>query len=56
MIASITPATKFASVWRAAKPMIAAATTPDARTLAAIRLMPENCDSAMARPIRRIVA
>ena len=56
MIASITPATKLASVWRAAKPMIAAATTPEARMLAAIRLMPENCDSASARPISRITA
>ena len=56
VIASITPATKFASVWRAAKPMIAAATTPEASMLAAIRLMPENCDSAIARPIRRIIA
>ena len=56
MIASITPATKLASVWRAAKPMIAAATTPEASMLAAIRLTPENCDSAIARPISRITA
>ena len=40
MIASMIPATKFASVWRAAKPMIAAAIAPEASRLAAIRLMP----------------
>ena len=55
-MASITPATTLASVCRAAKPMIAAATTPDASTLAAIRLTPSNCERASASPIRRIVA
>ena len=38
------PATKLASVWRAAKPMIAAAIAPDASRLAARRLMPPNCE------------
>ena len=33
MIASMIPATKFASVWRAAKPMIAAAIAPEASRL-----------------------
>ena len=39
-MASIIPATTLASVCRAAKPMIAAATTPEASRLAAIRLTP----------------
>src|SRR5919109_1166034 len=52
--ASMMPATKFASVWRAAKPRIAAAIAPEASSEAAIRLTPSNCESAIATPIRTI--
>ena len=54
--ASMMPATTLASVCRAAKPMIAAATTPEASRLAAIWLTPSNWDSAIASPISRITA
>ena len=56
MTASMIPATKFASTWRAAKPTIAAAITPDASRLAASRAMLAKYDSATAAPIRTIVA
>jgi hypothetical protein len=45
------PATKFASVWRAAKPRMAAAIAPEASSDAASRLIPSNCASATATPI-----
>ena len=54
--ASMIPATKLASVWRAAKPSTAAAIAPDASSEAAIRLTPLNCDSAIATPIKMITA
>src|SRR4051812_54046 len=50
------PAMKFASVWRAAKPTIAAAIAPEANRLVASFEMPPKPDSATAIPIRTIVA
>ena len=50
------PAMKFASVWRAAKPMIAAAIAPEASRLVASLEMPVKPDSAIAMPISTIVA
>src|SRR6478609_3930663 len=50
------PATKFASTWRAAKPMIAAAITPEASRLRARLEIPSKPESATATPIRRITA
>src|SRR4051812_28979204 len=55
-MASMTPATALANTWRAAKPMIAAASAPDASTLAASRESPVNCDTATITPISRIPA
>ncbi len=54
--ASITPATKLASVWRAAKPRIAAAIAPLASSERAISFTPSKFDSAIATPIRMITA
>ena len=54
--ASMIPATKFASVWRAAKPRIAAAIAPEASSEAASRLTPSNCARATAMPSRMITA
>ena len=56
VIASMIPATTLASVWRAAKPMMAAASAPEASTLFARFESPVNCDSATAMPISRIDA
>src|SRR3954452_10544825 len=50
------PATKFASTWRAAKPMIAAAIAPEASRLRARFEIPVKPDSAIATPIRMITA
>src|SRR5690349_16059311 len=50
------PATKLASVWRAAKPMIAAAIAPEASRLVASLEMPVKPDSATAIPIRMTAA
>src|SRR3954453_4223612 len=50
------PAITLASTWRAAKPKIAAAITPEASRLAASRLIPVNPDSATASPVSRITA
>ena len=55
-MASMIPATKLASVWRAAKPTIAAAIALEASRLAASRLTPVNCDSATAMPSTMIAA
>ena len=54
--ASMIPATKLASVWRAAKPRIAAAIAPEASSDAASRLMPSNWASATATPMTMIAA
>ena len=54
--ASMIPATKLASVWRAAKPRIAAAIAPEASSEAASRLMLPKFDSATATPSRMITA
>ena len=54
--ASITPATKLASVWRAAKPRIAAAIAPEASSEAASRSTPFTRESAIATPSRMITA
>ena len=56
MIASMIPAMKLASVWRAAKPMIAAAIAPEASRLVASLETPVKPESAIAMPIRTIVA
>src|SRR4051794_37205350 len=53
-MASMIPATRLASVCRAAKPMIAAASAPEARRLAATRWMPVNWVSASRSPMARI--
>ena len=50
------PATELASTWRAAKPMIAAASAPEARMLAASLETPVNCEAAIAMPSSRIDA
>ena len=50
------PATKLASVWRAAKPRIAAAIAPEASSEVARRLMLPKFDSATATPSRMITA
>jgi hypothetical protein len=50
------PAMKFASVWRAAKPRIAATIAPEASRLAARPLRLPNCSSAIPTPTRRIPA
>src|SRR3954447_21979002 len=56
VIASMIPATKLASVWRAATPMIAAAIAPEASRLRARFEIPVKPDSATATPIRMITA
>ena len=56
VIASMIPAMKFASVWRAAKPRIAAAIAPEASSDAASSLRPANWASASAKPIRMMTA
>ena len=56
MIASMIPAMKLASVWRAAKPMIAAAIAPEASRLVASWEIPVKPESAIAIPISRITA
>src|ERR1044072_8451046 len=50
------PAMKFASVWRAAKPRIAAAIAPEASRLVASWETPVKPESAIAIPITRIAA
>src|SRR5215218_5836595 len=52
--ASMIPATKFASVWRAAKPSTAAAIAPDASSEPASRLMLAKFDSATATRERAV--
>ena len=49
--ASRMPAIALASVWRAAKPMTAAAIALEARIVLATRSSSANCDSASATPI-----
>ena len=51
VIASMIPATRLASVWRAAKPTIAATSAPEARKEPATRPSPANCESAVNMPI-----
>ena len=54
--ASMIPAMKFARVWRAAKPRMAAAIAPEASSEAASSLRLENCASASAQPMRTMTA
>ena len=49
--ASMIPATRLASVWRAAKPTIAATSAPEASKLPATRPSPANCEQRASTPI-----
>ena len=53
---SITPAIALASVWRAAKPMTAAAIAPEASTAGGEAVEAVNCESASASPTTMIAA